>query len=75
MHQPSHFLSIALQEAVLCEKCRRICRSSLKGCANCGRTELLQLAGLLEGTGPDGLLLEVEQSVWLQRVVKRGEVC
>jgi hypothetical protein len=75
MEQQSRFLSIALREAALCENCRRICLRSHAGCANCGRTGLIALAGLLDGTHADGLLYEVEQSVWLQRVAKSSDVC
>jgi hypothetical protein len=67
--------SIPLTEAMLCEKCREITRRSGAGCANCGQTALITLSGLLEETQPGGLLWEVEQNVWLQRVAKIGQVC
>jgi hypothetical protein len=71
----SHLISIALHDAVLCESCREISRKSLSGCAICGQRTLIELSGLLEGTEPDGLLREVEQNVWLQRIAKCDEVC
>jgi hypothetical protein len=74
MEQP-RLMSIALLEAVLCESCREISRRSATGCVVCGKTGLIELSGLLEKTEPDGLLREVEQSVWLQRIAKNDEVC
>jgi RNA polymerase subunit RPABC4/transcription elongation factor Spt4 len=67
--------SIELFEAVLCESCRRITRRTTRYCTACGKPTLIDLSGLLVSTEPDGLLLEVEQSVWLQRLAKSVEIC